>query len=168
MNKTTKRIALLGIATTLALILSYVEALLPPISGAVPGIKMGLPNVVILFCLYRLNWKDAALVSALRLVLVFLLFGNSMGFLYSLAGATLSLVAMSLLKRWDKLSIVGVSVVGGILHNLGQVLMAILLLGVKEIGYYMILLTISGTLAGVLVGIAGGLLLRYTKRLPLI
>ena len=165
MKQSTQRIATLGIATTLALILSYVEAILPPLSTALPGIKMGLPNILIIYCLYRLSWKDAAVVSAIRLVLVSLLFGNAMSFLYSLAGALLSLVIMSLMKKWDKFSIVVVSVAGGICHNLGQILMAILLLGVKELAYYMIVLTISGTVAGIVVGLSGALLLKYTQRI---
>lgn len=165
MKQSTQRIATLGIATTLALILSYVEAILPPLTAAVPGIKMGLPNILIIYCLYRLGWKDAAVVSAIRLVLVSLLFGNAMSFLYSLAGALLSLVIMSLMKKWDKFSMVAVSVAGGICHNLGQVLMAILLLGVKELAYYMIVLTISGTVAGIVVGLSGALLLKYTQRI---
>ena len=167
MNLSTKRIATLGLATTLALILSYVEAILPPLTAAVPGIKMGLPNILIIYCLYRLSWEDAAVVSAIRLILVSLLFGTAMSFLYSLAGALLSLVIMSLMKKWDKFSMVVVSVAGGICHNLGQILMAILLLGVKEIAYYMLVLAISGTVAGIVVGLCSALLLKYTQRIRL-
>ncbi|MBQ8345681.1 MAG: Gx transporter family protein, partial [Clostridia bacterium] len=124
----TQRIAFVSITTALALLLSYVEFLLPPIFVAVPGIKIGLPNVVILYVLYGLGLKYAALVSFVRLCLSALLFGNVMTFAYSVAGAVLSLLVMWLLKRTDKLSSVGVSVTGAVTHNLGQILVAMILL----------------------------------------
>lgn len=158
-----KKIAFLGLATSLALLLSYVEFLLPPLFVAVPGIKIGLPNVVILYVLYCLGIKHAALISLTRLCISALLFGNAMTFAYSLAGAVLSLLAMWLLKRIDKLSTVGVSVAGGVLHNLGQILVAIVLLDTPQIAYYMIVLAITGTIAGVFIGLCGAILL---KRVP--
>ncbi len=163
MKQAARHIALLGITTSLALIFAYVEVLLPPLVSAVPGIKMGLANIVILFVLYRFGWKRAALVSALRILLASLLFGSFTAFLYSAAGAFLSLVGMALLKRVDVLSPVGVSVAGGVLHNVGQILMAMLLLTTTELLYYLVVLVITGTLSGVLIGIAGGLIV---KRLP--
>ena len=159
----TRTLALLGICASMALMLSYLESLLPPLFAAVPGIKLGLPNVVLLFLLYRLGWRSAAGVSLVRLVVVALTFGNAMTLAYSLAGAVLSLSGMALLKALDRFSTVGVSVVGGILHNLGQILVAMVLLRTAELGYYMIVLSITGTLAGGLVGLCGGLLL---ARLP--
>ncbi len=153
----------LGLLASLALILAYLEMLLPPLFSAVPGIKLGLPNVVILFVLYRFGWKKAAAVSAVRLAAVALLFGNVMTLSYSAAGAFLSLLGMALLKKADFLSAVGVSVAGAVLHNLGQVLVAILLLGTAELGYYLIVLTVTGTVTGIFVGLLGGLAVR---RLP--
>lgn len=159
-----KKTAFFGLCTALALILAYVEVLLPPLFSAVPGIKMGLPNMIIIFLLYRHGPVPAAAVSLARVLLVALLFGNGMSLLYSLAGAALSLAAMALLRRLDFLSTVGVSVAGGVLHNVGQILMAMLVLGTAELGYYLIVLTITGTVAGVLIGLCGNLLIHRMPR----
>lgn len=163
MNKKNKTVALLGLCTTLALILAYVEALIPPVFASVPGIKMGLPNIVIIFVLYRKGVTSAACVSFLRIILVNMLFGNAMAFMYSLAGAFLSLAVMVLLKKVNLLSEVGVSVAGGVMHNLGQVLTAMVLLETSELGYYMVVLTVTGTIAGILVGLCGSILV---KKIP--
>lgn len=160
----TKKMTFLGIMASLALILSYVETLLPPIYAAVPGIKMGLPNIIIIFILYRYSVREAAVISLIRLVVTTLLFGNVMTFLYSLAGAFLSITIMAIFKKLNLFSTVGVSIAGAVMHNLGQILVAILLLGTKEIGYYMIVLAISGTIAGVFIGLLGSTMLRYIKR----
>ncbi|MBE6631790.1 MAG: Gx transporter family protein [Ruminococcaceae bacterium] len=158
-----KKIAFLGLSAALALLLSYVEFLLPPIYAAVPGIKLGLPNVVILFVLYSFSFKYAALVSFVRLCVSSLLFGNMMTFVYSFAGALLSLVIMGMLKRSKLLSSVGVSVAGGISHNLGQILVAAMLLDTPGITGYMIILTLTGTLSGIFIGLCGAFLI---KRIP--
>lgn len=165
MNKS-KAIAFTGICTALALILAYIEILIPPIFPAVPGIKMGLPNIIIVFLLYRRGPVSAIVVSLLRTVLVTILFGNGMAFMYSLAGSVLSLIVMVLLQKLNFLSTVGVSVAGAIAHNLGQTLMAMILLDTSEIAYYMVVLTVAGTIAGVFIGICGSLLIkRVPKRL---
>ena len=158
-----KTIALLGICTTIALVLAWLEAMLPPLFAAVPGIKMGLPNIILVFLLYRRGPGFAALVSFLRIVLITLLFGNAMALIYSLAGGALSMLLMWLLSRLQWFSTVGVSVAGGVAHNIGQVLMAMLLLETPQLGYYLVVLTISGTAAGILVGLAGALLI---KKMP--
>lgn len=163
-NNKTKKLAFLGLCTAVTLILAYVEALLPPLWAAVPGIKMGLPNIMLLFLLYRFSAKEAAAVSLVRLFAVALLFGNIMTLAYSFAGAVLSLGVMSLLKKIDRFSMVAVSIMGGIFHNLGQILVAMLVLETAEIGYYMIVLTVTGTVAGILVGIAGWLVLKYLNQ----
>ena len=164
MQRPAKRIALLGLCTAVAMVLAYAELLLPPLFTAVPGIKLGLPNIAIIFVLYRVGAKDAALVSLVRMTAISMLFGTPVTFLYSLAGGVLSLGAMILLKQTSLFSTVGVSVVGGVLHNVGQILMAMLLLGTAELGYYLIVLAITGTVSGILVGIASGL---AVKRIPL-
>ena len=164
MNRKTKKIAFVGVLASLAMVLSYFELLLPPIYAGLPGIKMGLPNIVIIFALYRFGIKEAAAISFVRLICVSLLFGTVMTFSYSLAGAALSLLLMWLLKHLDLFSITGVSVVGGISHNIGQILVAILLLGRFEIGYYLIVLTVTGTVAGTLIGIAASYLLKLLKK----
>ncbi len=161
----TKKLTFLGLMASLALILSYVEALLPPIYAAVPGIKMGLPNIIIIFILYRFSVKEAAAVSGIRLLAVALLFGNVMTLSYSVAGALLSIVVMALLKKTNKFSMVGVSIAGGVSHNLGQIIVAMLLLSTKEIGYYMIVLAVSGTVAGVFIGLLSTTMLKYVKRI---
>lgn len=165
MKMQTKRIALLGILVSVSLVLSYIEMLLPPIWSAVPGIKMGLPNIVILSVLYKFSLKDAAAVSFIRVSLVSLLFGNAMVYAYSLAGAALSLCVMATLKKLNFLSPVGVSVSGGISHNLGQIIIAIIILKTKEIGYYMIVLVFTGTIAGIVVGVIGSIVLKYFNKL---
>ena len=163
MKKKNKTVAFLGMCTSLALILAYVEILIGPVFPSIPGIKMGLPNIVIIFLLYRKGRLSAIGVSLLRIVLVSMLFGNAMSFLYSLSGALLSILVMIVLKKLDILSTVGVSVAGGVTHNLGQVLTAMFLLETSELAYYMVVLTVTGTLAGIFVGICGSLLV---KKIP--
>ena len=160
MRSTSRKLAYLGLCTAVALILAYVEVLLPPLFTAVPGIKLGLPNIAIIFVLDRYGVRHAAAVSFIRIAVVAMLFGNPMTFVYSLAGAALSLLVMALLRRMDFLSMVGVSVAGGVFHNVGQILMAMLLLGTAELGYYLIVLAITGTVSGVFVGLCGALAVR--------
>lgn len=163
MNNRAKRITFIGITAAAAIILSYVEMLLPPIYSAVPGIKVGLPNIIIVFVLYNRGLKSAAAVSFIRLTVMSLLF-NPSTFVYSLAGAVLSLLVMALLKKSNVFSTVGVSIAGGVMHNLGQILVAMLLLETAEIGYYMFVLAISGTLAGVFIGLAGSFVVNRFKK----
>ncbi len=157
MRRPAKKIAFLGLCTSVALVLAYIESLLPPLFAAVPGIKLGLPNIAIIFVLYRFGVREAAAVSFVRMTAVALLFGNPMTFAYSLAGGFLSLTVMALLRKLDILSVIGVSVAGGVLHNVGQILMAMLLLETAELGYYLIVLTVTGSVSGIFVGICGGL-----------
>ncbi len=167
MSSKAKRTAFLGVLTSVALVLSYVEAVLPPLWSAVPGIKIGLPNIIIIFLLYRFGIKEAAVVSVLRIFIVALLFGNVMTLAYSVAGAALSLVLMAVLKHFNLFSVTGVSVVGGVAHNLGQILVAIFLLNSVQLGYYMAVLAVTGTVAGVFTGIAGSLLLKRFEKIKL-
>ena len=148
----TKKVAMLGLTIALAMIMSYIEALVP-LSFAVPGIKMGLANIVIIFVLYKIGTKEAILVSLIRVILVSLLFSNVMAMAYSIAGAVLSLSVMWLLKKTDKFSFVGVSIAGGIMHNVGQIIMAVILLGTEQIALYLPVLIITGTVTGVVIGI---------------
>lgn len=164
MRHTSRKLAYLGLCTAVALILAYVEVLLPPLTFAVPGIKLGLPNIAIIFVLYRYGVRYAAMVSFVRIAVVSILFGNPMTFAYSAAGAILSLLVMAILRRMDVLSTVGVSVAGGVFHNVGQILMAMWLLGTAELGYYLIVLAITGTVSGIFVGLCGGM---AVKRIPM-
>ena len=163
-NSSTKSIAFLGISASVALLLSYIEFLLPPLFAAVPGIKIGLPNVIILFVLYAVGVKAAAGVSFVRLCVSSLLFGNPVMFAYSAAGAVLSFLIMIILKKTDKLSAVGVSVAGGVSHNLGQIFVAMLLLNTPQIAYYMIVLTVTGTVSGVFIGLCGAYLVKRLSK----
>ena len=166
MRKKTRKIALLGVLTSVALVLSYLEVMLPPISTAVPGIKMGLPNIIIIFVLYKFGLKEAVTVSLIRVFIVALIFGgNIMTLSYSVVGAVLSLALMTLFKKLNLFSIVGVSIIGGISHNLGQILVAIFLFDTIQIGYYMIVLSITGTIAGVVIGIISSILVKKLEKL---
>lgn len=156
--KKTKRLVLLAMLTAVAMILSYVESLLP--SVGIPGVKMGLANIAVIFALFRFGWKEAAALSLVRVVLVSLLFGSVGAMLYSLAGAVLSLAVMALLRRTDRFSTVGISVAGGVAHNAGQILMAILILQTKQLLGYLPVLAVSGIAGGVLTGLAAALLIR--------
>ena len=160
MHNKVKDTAFLGLCVALALGLAYIEVLLPPLFAAVPGIKMGLPNIILIFLLYRRGAAATITVSLLRMVLVTLLFGNFMAFAYSLAGGALSMAVMILLKRMDFLSSTGVSVAGGVMHNVGQILMAMWLMNTAELGYYLIVLAITGTVAGLLIGLCAAQLIR--------
>lgn len=156
-------ISFLAMCAAVALLLSYVETLIPPIYPAVPGIKIGLPNVIVIFLLYRFGVAEAALVSFLRVIISSMLFGTPFIFFYSLAGAFLSLAVMSVLKKLDFLTSVGVSIAGGISHNLGQILLAMVLLNTAELGYYMVVLAISGAISGTCVGLCGGIMIKRIR-----
>ena len=157
----TKKLTTLGLSVALALILSYVESLLPPLL-AVPGVKVGLPNIVILFLLYRYGWKEAGAVSLVRLLLSAALFSGFAAFFYGLSGAAVSLLGSALLKQTGRFSPFGVSVAGGVLHNLGQIALAALVLQSGYLFAYLPILLLSGTLAGALVGLLAGILIRRT------
>ena len=157
----TKKLTTLGLSVALALILSYVESLLPPLL-AVPGVKVGLPNIVILFRLYRYGWKEAGAVSLVRLLLSAALFSGFAAFFYGLAGAMVSLLGSALLKQTGRFSPFGVSVAGGVLHNLGQIALAALVLQSGYLFAYLPVLLLSGTLAGAMVGLLAGILIRRT------
>ena len=159
----TSKMTFLGLFTALAMILSFVETLFPPISTVLPGIKMGLPNIAIMFILYRIGWKEAFAVSVVRVLLVSLLFGNVQTMWFSLAGAVLSLIVMILMKQFTSFSHPSISVVGGIFHNVGQILVACLITKTPQITYYLPVLIISGSAAGILVGLVAGML---EKRVP--
>ena len=155
----TQKITLLAMLIALALILSYLESQIPSFV-AIPGVKMGLANIIVVFALYRLGWREAAMLSLVRVFAVSLLFGTGVSFFYSLAGASLSLLGMIVLKRLNIFSYVAVSVTGGVLHNVGQIGMACLLLETNVIVYYLPFLILSGTIAGVVIGLASAALIR--------
>ena len=155
----TQKLTVMALTTAIALILSFIESQIPAFV-AVPGVKMGLANIAIVYALYRLGWKEAALISLIRVVLVSLLFGSAASFLYSLAGAVLSLLGMALLKKTGKFTEIVVSVAGGVLHNIGQIAMASIILETDALRYYLPFLLVSGILAGVVIGLISGILIR--------
>lgn len=161
MKKSTKKITLTAVLVALAMILSYVESLIPAFV-AVPGVKIGLANTVTVFALYIIGRRGALCVSLVRVLLSSLLFGNSVSLMYSLSGALLSFLCMALVMRSSVFSSVGVSVVGGVMHNAGQILCAVLVLRTGTVFLYLPALVISGVIAGIVVGIIAGLV---TERL---
>lgn len=152
MESRSRKIAMIGMYVAVAMICSYIETLIP-ISFGVPGIKLGLANLVVLLVLYTMGAKEALLVSALRIVLVGFLFGNLFSIMYSLAGGLLSFLVMWGLKRTEKLKCVSVSVAGGISHNIGQLLLAAWIVGNKSVFYYVPVLLVAGLLTGLVIGI---------------
>ncbi len=163
MKNKTQRLAFLSVATALAMILSFIESQIPPLS-TVPGVKLGLSNIVTVFLLYRLGWREACGVSAIRVGLSALLFGSFVSLMYSAFGAILSLLVMIPAKRLSPFSPIGVSVLGAVAHNAGQILAAFILMGNAAIVYYLVPLVISGTLAGIFVGVLGGIVAERIKK----
>ena len=163
MKISTRRLTALALGVSLAMILSFVESQIPPLA-AVPGVKIGLSNIVTVVLLYILGWREALGVSLVRVCLSVLLFGNAVAFIYSISGAALSLVVMIIAKKLLPLSAVGVSVLGGVMHNVGQVVAAIIVMESAGIAVYIAPLLVSGTIAGIAVGIAAGIVAGRTAR----
>lgn len=158
--------AYFGVFTALALIFSYVETLIP-IHLGIPGVKLGLANLIIVITLYKMGTKEAYILSIVRVVLAGFIFGNMFSILYSLSGGLLSLSVMTLLKKTDKFSVLGVSMAGGVFHNVGQLLMAAIVLESLSITYYLPVLLISGVLTGFLIGFIANEMLKRLVRLQL-
>ena len=153
-----KTVAVLAMMIALALIFSYVEALIP-INFGIPGIKLGLANLAIVAALYLMGGKHALVISVARIILAGFLFGNMASILYSLAGGLLSLAVMALLKKLTKLPVLTVSIAGGICHNIGQLIVAILVVENASLAFYLPVLLIAGFLTGLLIGIVSQLVL---------
>ena len=158
----TKKLALSAILAALAMILSYVEAMVP-MPVPIPGIKLGLANLVILLAIYRLGFKYALAINCIRIFVTGLLFTGVFGILYSLAGGLLSLLVMYLLYRTEIFSMVGVSMAGGVAHNLGQLLTACLIMSNIRLMSYFAVLLFAGMGSGIRMGIAAWLV---CQRLP--
>lgn len=158
----TKKIAFTGLMTALALIFSYIEALIP-IAPAIPGIKLGVANIVVITALYSIGAKYAFSINILRVIISGLLFNGFFGAMYSLSGALLSFFTMLLLKKTGLFSMTGVSIAGGVAHNLGQIITAAILVSNIQIFIYFPVLIISGVISGAVIGIAAYFIV---KRLP--
>ena len=154
--------AFFGAFLAMALILSYVESLIPFYFG-IPGVKLGLTNLVIVIFLYLYGFKQALVLSCSRVLLAGFMFGNLYSILYSMAGGVLSLIMMCLVKKTRKFSIAGVSICGGIFHNVGQIIVAMIVVENMSIMYYMPILLISGVVTGCLIGVASS---EVMKRIP--
>ena len=154
-----KRIAYYGSMLGLAIICGYVEMLIPFDFG-IPGIKLGLANIVALVLLYKNGFLPALVVSVSRVLLIGILFGNVMSVFYSLAGGVLSLIVMYLVKKIPYFSTVGVSVAGAAAHNIGQLAAALVVIGMKAVMFYLPFLLIAAVITGFLIGLGAGYLIK--------
>ena len=158
----TKKLTMTALLAALALIFSYIEVLIP-FSPAIPGIKLGIANLVVIVALYHMGLKCAITINVVRIFIAGLLFSGVFGIIYSLAGAILSMTVMVLLKKTGLFSVAGVSMAGGVAHNLGQILAAAFLVSNLSIFIYFPVLIFSGLISGALIGIVAYIIL---KRLP--
>ncbi len=161
-----KKIAYYAVLVALAMIVSYVEVLIP-INFGIPGIKLGLANIVVLVGLYLLGAKASFSISMVRIILSAFMFSGLGAMMYSLAGGILSFLLMYLAKRINKFSIIGVSIVGGISHNIGQIAIASLVVSSIKIMYYLPVLIIAGLITGLLIGILGKVIINHLKKIDL-
>lgn len=151
------KITLCGLMTALAMVFSYIENLIP-IPIPVYGIKLGVANIAIIGMLYSIGWKEALIVNVLRITLTAMMFGNLNSFLFSIAGGMLSILVMIILKSLNIFSQIAVSIAGGVSHNIGQIIAAMLIMETPVIIYYLPVLMIAGIIAGVITGIVGKIL----------
>ncbi len=159
----TKKIALCGVLTALAMIFSYIESVIP-VPIPVPGIKLGVANIAVITILYVLGVKEAIVINLLRIVLTSLLFGNVNSFLFSISGAALSLTIMIIMKKLDFFSCIGVSVCGGVMHNIGQIIAAVFIMGSEAIVFYLSVLIVSGVFTGVVIGVVSGIVAKHVRK----
>ena len=159
---TVKKLTTLSACVALAMVLSFLESLIPPLAS-VPGVKIGLANIVTVFLLYVFGWREAGAVSLIRVLLSALLFGSAVSLLYALTGALLSFAGMLLTKKIPISSEISVSIVGGVLHNVGQIIAACFVMENAAIVGYLPPLIVSGTVAGVAVGILAAILVKKLK-----
>lgn len=155
-------VALYGMFVSVALVMSYIESLIP-INPPVPGIKLGLANIVIIWVLYSMGIKPAAIISVLRVLLAGFLFGNLYSIIFSMAGAVFSLAVMFFLKKVRFFTVIGVSIAGGVAHNLAQTVVAMIVLENVWMTSYFPALLVSGVVSGIAIGILGGILYRKIK-----
>ncbi len=159
----TKKISTYGVLIALALILSYVESQIPAFV-AIPGMKLGLTNIVVLVTLYIIDARSAMAINVLRIIVVSILFGTAMSFAFSITGGMLSTIVMIILKKTNRFKIVGVSAAGGITHNIGQIIAAMVLMNTRAIAWYLPVLWISGIFSGIIIGIIGGLICERVEK----
>lgn len=153
------RVAYFGVFTALALIFSYVETLIP-VNLGIPGVKLGLANLIIVVALYKMRLSEAYLLSVMRILLAGFIFGNYFSIIYSLAGGLLSLTVMALLKKWGGFSLQGISIAGGVFHNIGQLIVAAVVVETFSVTYYFPVLLVAGLLTGLVIGIVAEMMLK--------
>lgn len=164
-NKTYK-ISLRGLLIALAFVLAWIESQFVFVSIA-PGMKLGLTNLVVLVALYKINAREAVFINVLRILLVGLTFGNMVSFAYSIAGGLLSAAVMIAMKKADKFNVVTVSVAGGIMHNIGQIIVAMIVMSTTSVIYYVFILWISGIVAGAFVGLLSAQVIKHLKKVEI-
>lgn len=160
------KVAVFGVFTSLALILSYVELLIP-INFGIPGMKLGLANLLVVILLYKGCPRDALLLSVIRILLSGLIFGNMFSIFYSLGGGLLSLAVMVFLKKTGQFTVAGISIAGGASHNVGQLLVAMFVVQTYQVGYYLPVLLIAGVITGAVIGILSAEVLKRTQSIRL-
>ena len=160
------KVAVFGVFTSLALILSYVELLIP-INFGLPGMKLGLANLLVVILLYKGCPRDALLLSVIRILLSGLIFGNMFSIFYSLGGGLLSLAVMVFLKKTGQFTVAGISIGGGASHNVGQLLVAMFVVQTYQVGYYLPVLLIAGVITGAVIGILSAEVLKRTQSIRL-
>jgi len=160
-----KNVARYGVLVALAFIFSYVETLIPFEMIGIPGIKLGLANLVVLVAMYTLRLRDAFVISLVRILLVGFTFGNPYSAIYGLCGGLLSFAVMALLKKTDWFGTIGVSLAGGIFHNVGQLMVAIFVVENVNVAYYFPPLLIAGAITGAIIGIVTDMIVRRIKRM---
>ncbi len=158
------KVAYFGVFTALGLIFSYVESLIP-IQLGIPGVKLGLANLVIVIAIYKMGLKESLLLSVTRIVLSGFIFANLFSIIYSLAGGLLSLAVMWNLKKRDGFSVVGVSIAGGVSHNIGQLLIAMVVVESFSVSYYIPVLLVAGVITGFVIGLVAGEMLKRLAKL---
>lgn len=163
MNKKTKRLAFFGLMVALAFVFSYLESLIP-FNFGIPGIKLGLANLVIVVALYTVPKKDAFFIAIIRIVLAGFTFGGVTTMLYSLAGGVLSFLVMAIMQKNNKFSIIGVSMAGGVVHNAGQMIVAGLVMNTARIIYYFPFLIFAGLATGLLIGLVSNILISRLQK----
>lgn len=160
------RVAYFGVFVALALIFSYVETMIPFQIG-IPGVKLGLANLIVVIALYKTDVKEALLLSVTRVVLSGFIFGNLASILYSLAGGLLSLAVMALLKKYADLSVIGVSVAGGVFHNIGQLVVAAIVVETYSVIGYLPVLLVAGLITGFVIGAVATEMIRRLRNIDL-
>ena len=159
-----RKVAYFGVLVALALVFSYVEYLIP-IPVGIPGIKIGLANLIVMITLYKMGGKEAFLLSVVRVLLSGFMFGNLFAIVYSMAGGVFSFLAMYMLKRTNWFSVIGISMAGGVFHNIGQILIASIALESFGVFYYFPVLLVVGVLTGVLIGILANEILKRLRKI---